>query len=457
MENQDIYSTNEFKRSLKNFEDVIKTDDIFYFDSEELRDIVEYYKSITDLKMAKKAALYTLKLYPGLAWATTFCARLLNYDGKHKAAAEMLEATEDKTNFEYYIAKAEFMIEKNNINEVNKYLEEKLDLLSGYDKEDFIIDAVSMFIDYDYCDIASEWLKKATLKDELYDELAAILEMQKGNFEKSKSMFNKLVEEHPYDSSYWNKLASSQYFLNDISGSMQSSEFAIAINPNDPEAIKNHSIAMTELGNYEDSINGYKKVLKLSPDDGAAMAMLGLTYMKNHDIPESIHWLTKAEQMLQGEPLILNDVYNALAQAYSFSKNYDMAHHYLDKLESLQMTDEFDLLLIKAQTALDNDKDDEAERYISEARKVEGLTSDDEFRIAVMYYVSGKYSEAIECFDKIFKAEGKKWRKGYAYYAACCLGMGDKDRYQEMLRLARKICPNEVEYVMGKKYLHDNY
>ena len=67
-----------------------------------------------------------------------------------------------------------------------------------------------------------------------------------GKYKDSERIFNELIDRNPYSTTYWNALASTQLMNEDYNNAITSSEYAIAIAPNDPEGIATLSL-LSEL------------------------------------------------------------------------------------------------------------------------------------------------------------------------------------------------------------------
>ena len=89
----------------------------------------------------------------------------------------------------------------------------------------------------------------------------------------------------PFASPYWNQLASSQFLSNRIRDSIESSEYSIAINPDDEEALLNKANGMFSLGEYEEALTYYHRFNNLHRDDETGDVLIGITLI-NLDRPE---------------------------------------------------------------------------------------------------------------------------------------------------------------------------
>ena len=129
-----------------------------------------------------------------------------------------------------------------------------------------ILSCTEMFLDYDETKFAELWLQKSELtNDEDYKEFKARILKNKGQFKESERIFNELLDDDPYSASYWDQLSQTQFLQDDIQNSITSSEYALAIDPNDYTAIFNKANGLVRLGNYKEAINYYERYKELCP------------------------------------------------------------------------------------------------------------------------------------------------------------------------------------------------
>ena len=96
-------------------------------------------------------------------------------------------------------------------------LEERFGDISDDDRDYFAVDAAALFLDYDSVDLAEKWIDRSEDTDcTEYKEQAARIFVERGEYEKSKTLFNELIDKDPFSVHYWNSLASTQFFNNNI-------------------------------------------------------------------------------------------------------------------------------------------------------------------------------------------------------------------------------------------------
>ena len=263
----DIYfQSDKFKQLLHRYE-VLQEDNISEFlDPEELTDVAEYYHYIGENQKALETADYATQMYPTATVPLAFKARMaLLSDNNPQLADEIAEMIIDKSDLDYLYLKAEIMIVDNKTSEADDFLQKQYDeIISAEEREDYILDVAALFSDYEETEYVEKWLNRSTkTEDNDYKELHAHILKNRGKYKESETILNELLDTNPYSGPYWNQLAQNQLLRNDIQDSITSSEYSIAINPDDEEAILNKANGLFTLGNYEESLKYYERYKRL--------------------------------------------------------------------------------------------------------------------------------------------------------------------------------------------------
>ena len=249
--NKKYFDSPEFGRLLQRYERSLQMGKDEYFESDELSDIAEYYYDKKDKPKAEYVLDYAMHLHPGAVLPLVFKARIALIDEKNiEKARYYTSLISDAYDIDCLYLKAEIMIAEDKPEEANSFLRNAMDNIDEDDVPDFVLDVATIFIDYGLPDISAEWLAMSD-EDDLQDyrEIKARIAFAKGDYEQSEQLFEQLLDEDPYSGRYWNSLASTQFMGNRINDSITSSEYSIAINPNDEEALLNKANGLFSLGN----------------------------------------------------------------------------------------------------------------------------------------------------------------------------------------------------------------
>ena len=314
---EDYFLSNDFHSLLKRFEENENNGGYVLLNSDELIDIAEYYHNNGNRGRASEITEKTLALYPGSAAPLLFKARIALIEENDIAKAERYtEMIEDKSDLEYFYMKAEIMLAQGKPDNANQYLEDMFSTVSDEDKDYFTIDSAALFIDYEYTDFAEQWLERTEDKELIeYKEQSARILMEKGEYEESKKLFNELIDLDPYSTQYWNALASSQFFNNNIEDSIQSSEYSIAINPQNTVALLNKANGLYNLGNFKEALKYYQRYNEQCPDDETGEMLMGFCHLLLDEFEEAVIHLTKAEKLAKPQSPNLIDICKDLSFA----------------------------------------------------------------------------------------------------------------------------------------------
>lgn len=243
------------------------------FSSNDLTDIAEYFHTKNDLQHALEIVDNAIDIYPGAVGPLIFRARAaLMTDENCRLAEFYADQVDDKTDLDYYYVVAEILIVDDKAEEAIKYLTDKYEEVEEEERQDYILDVATMFADYEMWDTAHAWMAHYTDKEVSdYMELEGRLLTVRGEYEKSEEIFNRLLDRDSFSSTYWNLMATTQFFNRKFQESITSCDYALAINPDDPDALLTKANALFQMGNLDDAILIYAKYLKMFgeelPDD----------------------------------------------------------------------------------------------------------------------------------------------------------------------------------------------
>ena len=453
------YDTPDFRRMLKEYEEARTKGEHIFMDSDDLTRICEYYQANGEGSKALEGARYALELFPGAIEPLAFLSRYFLLVEKNPVKARKYAAQiQDKTDIDYFYLIAEIMIVEQQTDEADHYLHEQIPIVENEEEEeemsvqDYYFDVANLFADYKLYDQARKWLARNNETDTTdYQELDARIATGSSNYKKAIKIYQQLLEEDPYSEELWNKLASTQLSEGDIRKSIQSSEFAIAINIKDDEAILNKANGLYSLGNYAEAEKYFKKYLLLVPDSGIVELSLGITLFRLHKPQAAFPHIKRAELLAGDDETELKEIYEQLAFAESKLGHVDEAIHYIDKAMTLPNSDPDELKILKGHIYLENKRYKEGQKYYEEA--IDHTNSPQVFfRSAVSFYENGLFLTAYEMFQTILLAPQEKWNKGFSYLAACARELHKDDEYRKYLKIAVKKNPQEAKRVLGKYF-----
>lgn len=448
------FQSQRFRKLLQRYEEAEQTDNGGFFDADELSDLAEYYHYQGDDITTKRLLERAIYTFPGSTIPLVFMSRLAMMDEfpDLEEPEYYLDQIIDKSDIEYFYATVEIKIARKELEEANLMLEGKMEDLEESDIEDFVLNTASIFAEYDEFDYADHWLQlvsDTSLPE--YKELKGRILTSKGLYKESEAIFNELIDSDPYSAPYWNRLATAQFMGNKIHDSITSSEYSIAIDPNDTEATLNKANGLYCLGNYEEAQKYYRRYGELHASNETSELFQALCLLNMGRWAEALpHLLNAAEivermQNTRGQ----QEVYMEMAFTYSHLGQMKEALECVQKMFRIKDIDTNELLVIKGHVYLENNHYNEAIECFKRALYDSQLDPIILFRVAVSIFDCGYLVMAKNVFQVLFNRVDDNWIDGYAYMARCCYEMGEKDEYSTYLDIAMEKNPDEVKSIFA--------
>jgi tetratricopeptide (TPR) repeat protein len=445
------YESPEFKEKFQLYENAQASGTSVYLEPEDLTDIAEYYHILGNIEACMKTVDEAIQMFPGATSPLIFRARIaLLVEKNIDKAKEYVEMIEDQSDLDYLYIKAEIMIVDDRVDEAESFLQDAYEHIDDDDKADFVIDVANLYADYELMEFAKQWL---SLSDEFeetdYKEIQGRIAMGLGNYEESKRIFNELIDRNPYSFTYWNQLASTQMMHNEIMDSIQSSEFALAINPNDEDATLNKAYGLFSLGNFEESLKYYERFSKVCPDNEVGEMFQGISLINLNRTEEGVEHLLKAEKLADAYSENLHEIYVELAYSLSVLGRHEEALMYVEKISSLEDKDPYEINILKGHVFLQKMEIDKAMSCFQCAVNESNGSPRVILHIGICIYDGGYYSLAYDVFHLLLDDAPKEWKDGWSYLALCCKLLSRNDEFVYALRMACQHNPIEAKMVLG--------
>lgn len=455
MEKKDNYfNSPEFKETLDRYESSLQKAHPEYFGSDELADIAEYYYNNGKTKEATDVLDYAIQLHPGATMPLVFKSRIALIDNKDVDTAEVYaNMIADQLDLDYLYLRAEIMIARGNTDDADRFLHNAMSQIDEDDIPDYVLDVATLFIDYNFPDLSAKWLALSDEPDLLdYREVKARIAFAKGDYEQSEQIFEQLLDEDPYSRHYWNSLAATQFMGNRINDSITSSEFSIAINPDDDEAILNKANGLFSLGNFCEALKYYQRFLKLCPDEGAASMFIGNCLLNMGRPEEAMPHYNEALESFKRHNISTAEVNQCRAFTLSQLGQVKEALACLDEADREKDCDRSGTNVIRGHILLEHGNVKEAIRCFMEALQATKFSHDIFFRIAISVYDCGYVSIAYRMLKTYHEVHHAPDDEGTAYLASCCQQLQRREEYLKFLRIACQQNPQEARKILGENF-----
>ncbi len=397
----DLYYEDQNNPSLKRFEKMLRTDNVYFFDSTEFERIIKYYIDSGKINLAKKAISLSLQQHPDANGLRLLKAELFIWEEKYAEASQLLDEVKaiEPTNEEVYIQKALLLSKQKKHNKaISLFIkalelseEDNIDVLSLIGMEYLFLEdfekAIVFFkncLDIDINDYTN-----------LYNVIYCydMLEQQNNAID-----FLKLhIEKEPFSEIAWQQLGRQYALIDNHQESLKAFDYALLIDEQFIGAYIEKAKALEELGRYNEAIENYLLTTELEDPTAYAYLKIGNNYEKlNNSEKAKIYYLkSNEEDPFLDKPLI------ALTKLCYNREEYQKALFYSNKL--LEVNEEnADYWYIYAKSNLKIAFFEEAAKAFQKCMDLGDTSLNTFLSLTDTFFYLGDYKEAVKV---LFKAE----------------------------------------------------
>lgn len=454
-DNTEYFETKEFQDILRRYEDSVRSGHATYIDADDLADIADYYQYEGLPEEADRAVALALQINPDAIGPLLYKAREALSCGDYATARGYAEKLKALDELEYLYMQGEILICEGKTDEADRLFRQQYKDTAPDELMDYVYDVANLFSEYDQHEKAFEWIARSQGdSSDDFKELMARTLFGLGKYEDSSRLFNELIDQHPYSKHYWNALASVQFMNEDYGASVTSSEYAIAIDPNDPESILAKANGLYSLENYEEALNFFERYSEKASFDEFGYLHQGTCLINLGRFDDAIARLERAKDVAPDDSPYLAEIFQELAFSYSEKQLPETALYYLDKTKDLEC-DHIDMEVIRGHILLANKRSDEAEMAFKKAIQMSGNAPRTMLRIMVSLYDNRLVKASYKLFKAFFARVEDDWKEGYAYMALCCWDLHYTEEFLYYLTLAVDKNPKEARLVLGHLFPAD--
>ncbi len=328
------FSNNDDKFPLSKFELMLKTNSVYFFDSNEFEEIILFYVDSGKFSLAKKALQLGLEQHPDSVALKLIQVELLILDEKLEKAEKILDHLKEiePSNEEVFIQQATIYSKRGEHRRAVDSLQTAL-LFADEDAE--ILSMIGMeYLFLEEFDTARlNFAKSLEVEYENYSSLYNVIycfDMLKKHDE-AIVYLNEYIEKDPYSEIAWHQLGRQYYIVFDYAKALHAFEYAILIDENFIGAHLEKAKTLEELGHYEEAITFYQKTMELDTETSFAYLRIGKCYEKLDRRNDAIDFYNKT---VNEDPL-LDKGWLALADIFIEHNNFHKALFYVNKALSI--------------------------------------------------------------------------------------------------------------------------
>lgn len=457
----DYFNSNKFRNLLQQYEASLESGSPAFMDADDLTDIADYYQMTGDNGRAEATVDFALRIYPGSLFPLVFKTRKALDNKNISLAEEYYEQIKDKNAFEANVLHAEIILCGGDMvaaeQELLHIYENLEDMDMDAETDDFCFCAAEMFFDRNEGKHASEWLariddQEATDVRELRGKISFLLE----RYKEASDIFQRLLDEDPYSEYYWNMKSTADYMNQDYESALESIDYALAINPDTPEALITKANTLFTTKNFEEAIKYYRKYLQFAPDDDFAVINIAISFCSLRKTEAAKHffcWLIKHADGCNPKNVLR--AYQEMALILNDENNVDEAIRFLDESKKYG-DDDTETEIMKGHIYLSNGMVNESHSQFIKAFSMSEDYHNTLIKIMMSMLDCGCYDSVYDIFTKYRNGHKEGALKGgFGYMAMCCMELKRYDEAKEYLNLAERICPEELRIAFYNMLPHD--
>ncbi|WP_299182828.1 tetratricopeptide repeat protein [uncultured Chryseobacterium sp.] len=383
---------------VKKFEEMMENHDEFYFDTEELEDIIVYYLELGDFNYADTAVNYGLKLHPNSLDIKIKKLEVLLEWEEYNTAKELIDELKASSmeNTDFLVCYAKYY---SNLGNPRKSIEICKKALELKEEENFLHN----FIADEYVNLGDPFnaLKhyRKALKEDPSDEyslencMLCFSELNKSD--EAIAFLNEYLDQFPYSETAWFEYGQFYFNRKNYEEAIKGYDYLLAINSNSVGVYANKAACYEALGQYKKAVEVYEEMLELEYTKAFTYYKIGLCY-----------------KALKQPILALNSFQRSLREDPQF---------YLSMMEQSYIYEEMGGMT-------------EALHFAKEATQLNENNLDYQKRLAFLFIDSGKFEESLSCLKKLVEVEPSRFYNWYAYSEVLML-LGE---YEEAVTVLNK-------------------
>ena len=396
----------------------MENNDEFYFDTEELEDIIVYYLELGDFNYADNAVNYGLKLHPNSLDIKIKRLEILLEWEDYNTAKELIDELKGSSmeNTDFMVCYAKYY---SNLGNPRKAIDICKKALELKEEENFLHN----FIADEYVNLGDPFnaLKhyRKALKEDPTDEYSLencmICFSDLNKSEEAIAFLNEYLDEFAYSETAWFEYGQFYFNRKNYEEAIKGYDYLLAINSSSVGVYANKAACYEALGQYQKAVEVYEEMLELEYTKAFTFYKIGLCYKAQK---QSIMALNAFQKSLREDP-----------------------QFYLSMMEQSYLYEEMGGMK-------------EALHFAKEATQLNDSNLDYQKRLAFLFIDSGKFEESLSCLKKLVDAEPSRFYNWYAYSEVLML-LGEYEEAVTILDKAIKVHDRaELYYQLSNCYFN---
>ncbi|TDI68858.1 MAG: tetratricopeptide repeat protein [Bacteroidetes bacterium] len=316
--------------SLSRFESMLKTNDVYFFDSEEFEEIIHHYLENGKIALAKKATKLGLEQHPAATSLKLFQVEMYIFENELDTAEALLDDLYvlEQSNEEIYIQKANIYSRRDAHKKAINLLGKALEITSD---ESDVLSLIGMeYLFMEDFENAKYYFMKCLEQDEndysaLYNIIYCFDYLEQN--EVAIEYLNNYLNKNPYCEVAWHQLGKQYFILKDYKKALAAFDFAIISDDCFIGAYLEKGKVLEKLKEYEMAIESYSITLGLDDPTSFALLRIGKCYEKLKNNELALQFYSKCVE----EDALLDKGWIAITDFHFRKKDFQKALYYIEK------------------------------------------------------------------------------------------------------------------------------
>jgi len=325
--------------SLSRFESMLKTNDVYFFDSDEFEEIIHHYLENGKIALAKKATKLGLEQHPAATSLKLFQVEMYIFENELDTAEALLDDLYvlEQSNEEIYIQKANIYSRRDAHKKAINLLEKALEITSD---ESDVLSLIGMeYLFMEDFENAKYYFMKCLEQDEndysaLYNIIYCFDYLEQN--EVAIEYLNNYLNKNPYCEVAWHQLGKQYFILKDYKKALSAFDFAIISDDCFIGAYLEKGKVLEKLKEYEMAIESYSITLGLDDPTSFALLRIGKCYEKLKNNELALQFYSKCVE----EDALLDKGWIAITDFHFRKKNFQKALYYIEKAINIDTENE---------------------------------------------------------------------------------------------------------------------
>lgn len=284
---------------IKKFEEMIAIDAQYYFDVEEIEELMDYYLVESNQKAVDALVELGKNQHPGSTTLQLKEAESLVYSEKAHEAIRIIESVSlfEDSNPEHYFSKASIYSMADRKDKAIEVLNRLIEISENEDRIEAKLALAKEFQEMgDYHASIKEYQDILSVNPDNEDALMEIslsCELS-GLYQQGVDIINNFIDENPYSHFAWFSLGNMHMTMDNFSEAVTAYEYATLINEKFSEAFFNLGNAFMKIEKFEKAIDAYKSSIVPNYVDPITYNFIGHCYIVLEQNEEAIEYFKKA-------------------------------------------------------------------------------------------------------------------------------------------------------------------